>query len=166
VKGRKKVIAATRSALSRSYPAIPRSVTDARTWAGEVATRAGVAPDAVDSIRLAVSEAVTNAVLHAYHEKPGEVRLTLAVAEEEFWVLVADEGLGHQNPPSSPGLGWGLALIADACQDFMITERSGGGTELRMGFPLAGRPQPASAASEECVSQARSAGRAAQPQRR
>lgn len=90
----------------------------------------------VDSVRLAVSEAVTNAVLHAYGEAPGEVHVTLAIADEEFWILVADDGCGHQSVPASPGLGLGLALIADACQHFLITERSGGGTELRMGFPL------------------------------
>lgn len=160
------MIAATRSARSRSYPAIPGSVTDARTWAGEVAARAGVAPDVVDSIRLAVSEAVTNAVLHAYREGAGEVQLALAAAEDEFWVLVADEGLGHQSSPASPGLGWGLALIAAACQDFMITERSGGGTELRMGFPLARRPDAASAPTRVSLGQARSGGRAARPRRR
>lgn len=161
------MIAATRSARSRSYPAIPRSVGDARTWAGEVAARAGVSPEGVESIRLAVSEAVTNAVLHAYRENPGEVQLTLAVAEEEFWVLVADDGLGHQSTPTSPGLGWGLALIAEACQDFMITERSGGGTELRMGFPLTGRPRATSTgAPRVCLAKPRSGGRAARPRRR
>ncbi|HET9721382.1 MAG TPA: ATP-binding protein [Solirubrobacteraceae bacterium] len=161
--------AAPPSAHSRFYPAVSRSVGDARNWAGEVAAGAGVAPDVVDSIRLAVSEAVTNAVLHAYGEEPGEVQLTLAVAEAEFWVLVADEGLGHQSTPSSPGLGWGLALIAEACQDFMITERSGGGTELRMGFPLAISQRAASVAaprSRAPLAQARSGGRVARPRRR
>jgi anti-sigma regulatory factor (Ser/Thr protein kinase) len=90
----------------------------------------------VDSVRLAVSEAVTNVVLHAYLNRPGEVRLTVAVTEGEFWVLVTDDGRGHQTTPVSPGLGWGLALIANACQDFMVMERSGGGTELCMSFPL------------------------------
>jgi anti-sigma regulatory factor (Ser/Thr protein kinase) len=105
----------------------------------------------IESVRLAVSEAVTNAVLHAYDDNPdeagprGEVQVTLALAQGEFWVLVADEGHGHQSAPSSPGLGWGLALIADACRHFLITERSGGGTELRMGFSLGARPQVAAA---------------------
>jgi serine/threonine-protein kinase RsbW/stage II sporulation protein AB (anti-sigma F factor) len=90
----------------------------------------------IDSVRLAVSEAVTNAVVHAYRDGLGDVRLTLAAAEGEFWVLVSDDGRGHQSTPMSPGLGWGLALIANACQDFMIMERSAGGTELWMGFAL------------------------------
>ena len=127
---------AIRNTRSRSYTALPASVGDARNWAAGAALEAGATPDVVEAVRLAVSEAVTNVVLHAYPEAPGEVHLTLAVADGEFWVLVADEGRGHQSRPTTPGLGWGLALIADACQDFMITERSGGGTELRMGFWL------------------------------
>lgn len=127
---------AVRNTRSQSYSATPEAVTEARRWVAEAAARAGAEPDVVEAVRLAVSEAVTNVVLHAYRDGPGEVRVTLAVAEGEFWVLVADSGRGHQSDPRSPGLGWGLPLIANACQDFMITEPSGGGTELRMGFPL------------------------------
>ncbi len=130
------IVLALRNTRSQSYSAMPESVTEARRWAADAAACAGAGPEAVDSVRLAVSEAVTNVVLHAYQDGTGEVRLTLAVAEGEFWVVVADEGRGHQSPAVSPGLGWGLALIADACQDFMIMERSGGGTELWMGFAL------------------------------
>lgn len=143
---------AVRNTHSRSLPARPGSVTVARHWAAETAARLGAEPEVVQSVRLAVSEAVTNAVLHAYGEAPDQtggaehqVHVTLAIAEEEFWVLVADDGCGHQSTPSSPGLGWGLALIADACRHFLITERSGGGTELRMGFALHPRQGAAAA---------------------
>jgi serine/threonine-protein kinase RsbW len=136
------VVLALRQTRTKSYSAVPGSVTEARNWIADAASVAGAAPDVVDSVRLAVSEAVTNVIVHAYRDGPGEVRLTQAVAEREFWVLVADDGLGHQSPPVSPGLGWGLALIANACQDFMIMERSGGGTELWMGFPLEAQPAP------------------------
>lgn len=130
------IVLALRNTRSQSYSAVPDSVTEARRWAADAAACAGAGPDVIDSVRLAVSEAVTNVVLHAYRDGPGDVRLTLAAAEGEFWVLVSDDGRGHQSTPTSPGLGWGLALIANACQDFMIMERSCGGTELWMGFAL------------------------------
>jgi two-component sensor histidine kinase len=55
----------------------------------------------------------------------------------ELWILVADEGCGHQTASANPGLGWGLALIAEACDDFILAERSAGGTEARMRFDVA-----------------------------
>jgi serine/threonine-protein kinase RsbW len=130
------IVLAVRNAPSRSFPALPEAAVEARAWAVDAAAQAGAPPEILEAVRLAVSEAVTNVILHAYPDEPGEVHLTFAVADEEFWILVADDGRGHQSTPTSPGLGLGLALIANACRDFMITERSGGGTELRMGFEL------------------------------
>jgi anti-sigma regulatory factor (Ser/Thr protein kinase) len=130
------MVVAVRNTLSEVYPATADSVTHARRWAADFAAWSGADSETVEAVKLAVSEAVTNVVLHAYGNAPGELQLTLAVAEHELWALVADNGRGHQSAPLKPGLGWGLALIADACETFVITERSGGGTELRMRFPL------------------------------
>jgi anti-sigma regulatory factor (Ser/Thr protein kinase) len=134
------MVVAVDNTLSEVYPATAESVVDARNLAAEFAAEAGAPSDTVESIRLAVSEAVTNVVLHAYApdsgSEPKHVQITLAVTGNEMWILVADDGRGHQAAPISPGLGWGLALIADACDDFLITERSGGGTELQMRFGL------------------------------
>jgi anti-sigma regulatory factor (Ser/Thr protein kinase) len=132
--------------LNAALAARAESVTVARQLVGELAERAGAPEGQVEAIRLAVSEAVTNAIVHGYRGADGEVAVTAGVAGEELWVLVTDEGCGHQTPPASPGLGWGLALIADACEEFVIAEGSGGGTEVRMRFKLGGgspsEPQP------------------------
>lgn len=130
------MVVAVRNTFSETYPATPESVPRARTWATSLAQRAGARPETVEAVRLAVSEAVSNVVLHAYRDRPGTVQMTAATADDELWVLVADDGDGHQRVPLHPGLGWGLALIADACEKFLITERSGGGTEVRMRFRL------------------------------
>ena len=66
----------------------------------------------MEAIRLAVTEAVANVVRHGYPERPGAFHVTTAVAGGELWVLVSDDGCGYQTPSQSPGLGWGLALIA------------------------------------------------------
>ena len=36
-----------------------------------------------------------------------------------------------------PGLGWGLTVIAKITEEYVITERATGGTEVRMRFPIA-----------------------------
>lgn len=127
---------ATRTCLNQVYPARPDAVPHARSDVARLAREAGADPETVESVRLSVSEAFTNAVLHAYRDEPGVVHVTAAAADDEFWVLIADDGCGHQAPPAHPGLGWGLALIAESSDDFLIAERSGGGTEVRMCFPL------------------------------
>lgn len=126
----------TSESLSESYPAIEASVPAARHAAGRYADALGFRGDQLDRVRLAVSEAVTNAVRHAYRGDPGEVGLTARVAGGELWLLVSDDGCGYQTPAVDPGLGFGLAVIADAADGFVITERAEGGTEVRMHFDL------------------------------
>lgn len=96
--------------------------------------------DRLEGLRLAVSEAVTNVVRHAYPRSQGSVALTAGRASDELWVLVADCGCGHQSPSANPGLGFGLGIIAHECDELVVTERSEGGTEVRMRFMLKGKP--------------------------
>ncbi len=127
--------------VSESYPAVPDAVPRARVRIGEFAAATGIGEPALHAVRLAVSEAVTNVVRHAYREGGGRVHVTAAHLPGEFVVLVADEGCGYQTPAENPGFGWGLALIADAADDFVLTERGDGGTEIRMRFLVPGAAQ-------------------------
>jgi anti-sigma regulatory factor (Ser/Thr protein kinase) len=127
-----------RLSLSESYPAVAGSIPRARDAVVEFAHAAGLAGAELDALRLALTEAVTNAVLHGFDATAGSVQVTAALAGGELWVLVADDGCGFLHARrGSRGMGWGLALIADACEDFEIAERAGGGTELRMSFAVA-----------------------------
>jgi anti-sigma regulatory factor (Ser/Thr protein kinase) len=123
-------------ALNRSYPAVAASVRQARAAVAELAQAAGASPDKLDSIRLAVSEAVSNAVLHAYPAEPGQILVTAALAGSEFWVLVADDGGGLGTSSAKAGLGVGLTLIAQEADDFTIGPRATRGVEVRMRFDL------------------------------
>jgi anti-sigma regulatory factor (Ser/Thr protein kinase) len=131
--------------LSETYPAVAASITHARRSVAQLATRIGIGGAALDAVRLAVSEAVTNVVLHAYHDRTGAFHLTAAVAGEELWILVADDGCGYTTPSRQPGLGWGLTIIAQQSKEYVITERATGGTEVRMRFPIPPTGEPATA---------------------
>jgi anti-sigma regulatory factor (Ser/Thr protein kinase) len=131
-------------AFSESYPAIAPSVPRARLVVTQLATGAGIGGKSLQAVRLAVTEAVTNAVLHAYPPPAeGAFHLTVAVAGDELWVLVTDDGCGYQTPSRRPGLGLGLALIARFSDEFVITQRATGGTEVRMRFPISLDREPA-----------------------
>jgi anti-sigma regulatory factor (Ser/Thr protein kinase) len=129
--------------LNESYPAVADSVPRARAAVTRFATDRGISGDGLEGIRLAVSEAVTNAVMHAYAGAQGAVHLTAAVTGDELWVLVADDGCGYRADPAQPGLGWGLLLIAQHAEEYVITERATGGTEVRMRFPVPPGRRPA-----------------------
>ena len=118
--------------VSVTYDAVPASVARARTAVTEFADGVGATLSQVDAIRLATSEAVTNAVVHAYREKPGQVYVTAVLAGPELWLLVADDGQGLQPQAQRPGLG----LISQVCDEMAIVTRSTGGTEVRIRFDL------------------------------
>ena len=127
-----------RASLSESALATPEVIPALRHAVADYAEAAGITGPKLDGVRLAVSEAVSNVVLHAYQDDPGEVHVTARVVGDELWVLVADDGRGPNAEPLRPGLGWGLAFIADAADEFSLAERAQGGTEARMVFRLRG----------------------------
>ncbi len=124
-------------ALNESYPAVPEAVPLARRALAAVAAAAGAAGERLDEIRLAVSEALTNAVVHAYQNgEAGRFHVTAAVTSDEMWVLIGDDGRGLHAWNDSRGLGIGLSLISGLSDDFTIVTRASGGTEVQMRFDL------------------------------
>ncbi|HTU86208.1 MAG TPA: ATP-binding protein [Solirubrobacteraceae bacterium] len=124
-------------ALNESYPALPEAVPVAREALTSVAAMAGAGGERLEEIRLAVSEALTNAVVHAYRNgAAGRFHVTAAVASGELWVLIGDDGRGMHAWNDSNGLGIGLALISGLSDDFAIVTRATGGTEVQMRFDL------------------------------
>jgi len=114
-------------------PAQPSSVASLRRAAIAFATRHGVEDPHV--VGLAVSEAVTNVVLHAYSgQTPGEVRVVACAEAERLVVVVRDWGAGMRPRPDSPGLGLGLPTIATLASAFNVEAAEGAGTLLRMHF--------------------------------
>lgn len=120
--------------LSHNYPAVADSVARAREALSTFAQSAGATDDQLDSIRLAVSEAATNVVIHAYDDTPGRIQLDAGLSCGELWILIADDGVGMRPQVESPGLGFGLSLISQVCHDFEIAKRSSGGLAVRMRF--------------------------------
>ena len=105
----------------------------------------GVSADMGQSIRLAVGEALTNVVMHAYvGGQPGMMLVRAWVDEDEhFNVQVLDEGHGLIPRADSPGLGLGMGLMAQMSDDFRVANREGTpGTTVSLRFTLAGSESP------------------------
>jgi stage II sporulation protein AB (anti-sigma F factor) len=110
-----------------AVPGVRRAVVDFAELHG-----VGHGPD----IALAVSEAITNAVLHAYREgDSGDVRVVACAEPDRLVVVVRDYGCGMSPHPDSPGLGLGLSVIGHLTTEMNIERpNEGGGMRLRMHF--------------------------------
>jgi anti-sigma regulatory factor (Ser/Thr protein kinase) len=100
------------------------------------AQRVGVARGRLDDVRLAVSEAATNAVLHAYRDRPpGEIRVAASVHDDGvLTIVVEDDGFGPLPRPDSPGLGLGLPTIASVADAVELSAGASAGARLCMRF--------------------------------
>jgi serine/threonine-protein kinase RsbW len=87
---------------------------------------------------VCVTEAITNAVVHAYrhHDRPGRVDMEAEVDGDSLWVRVRDQGRGLEPRLDSPGLGLGLPLIAQLSASSEIVSPEHGGTEIIMRFDV------------------------------
>jgi serine/threonine-protein kinase RsbW/stage II sporulation protein AB (anti-sigma F factor) len=119
--------------LDDTFPAVPLGVSAIRRAVAEVAQACGLDAAAVANVRLAVSEAATNAVLHAYRDRTGSIRMTAEVVGSELRVVVADDGPGVLPRRDSPGVGLGLRIIARVTERVEVVSRSSG-AEIHLFF--------------------------------
>ena len=103
-----------------------------------MARRAGVAESVLEQVRLAVSEAVSNAVLHGYRDGgSGEITMLAEADDHRLEVLVRDSGCGMSPHAGSRGAGLGLPLIAELSDALAVRPNADGdGTEVQMTFRL------------------------------
>jgi anti-sigma regulatory factor (Ser/Thr protein kinase) len=119
-------------AVAESAPRARRAVLDAL----------GDLPVDRDAVGVVVSEAVANAVMHAYRDQPnpGRVRISAGVTGNELEIDVADDGLGMIPRLDSPGVGLGLPLISELADHVQVDGRRG--TRVHASFDLFGPAGP------------------------
>jgi len=107
----------------------------------EYAVGAGAAGLLVEAVQLAVSEAITNVVVHAYidQDEPGDVIAEAWVEEPHLVIRVCDEGRGMKPRPDSPGLGMGVPLMTSMADHIEIVDRADDpGVRITLRFTLDG----------------------------
>jgi serine/threonine-protein kinase RsbW len=125
-------------------PALPANVALVRQALAGLTEELGVDPARAADMKIALTEACTNVVVHAYGDDPGPLEVTMAVEHGRLVLGVRDRGGGlHPLPGREEGapLGFGLALIASLSDEVGLV---GGrhGTEVRIAFALAGGSAP------------------------
>ena len=110
---------------TRTLPALPGAVSEARRWVGGIA-RGMVDEDQAEKLRLVISEIVTNALRHG---QDGE-RIDLAVTPkaEFLCVQVTDDGPGLAPRPRALDLedegGYGLYFVEQLTRRWGVTREN------------------------------------------
>ncbi len=130
----------SRRQLERCLQAQPESVAALRHAVVEFAAGNGASQELCEDIALAVSEAVSNSVLHAYvdHDAPGMVALKAWTRPSSLEVVVCDEGRGMRPRSDSPGLGLGLGVMGSMSEQLVLEDVDPPpGSRVRMTFAIA-----------------------------
>jgi serine phosphatase RsbU (regulator of sigma subunit)/anti-sigma regulatory factor (Ser/Thr protein kinase) len=146
--------------LVLDVPAVPPALARVRRAAGGWAVAAGLAPDLVQDLHLALGEAAGNAAEHAYRDSPtpGPLRVHLSQdADGSVTAVVSDSG-SWRPAPSDPGhRGRGLQMISALATDVDL-DAGPAGTTIRF------RLRPASSRAAPAPDAPRPAGRALTPE--
>lgn len=114
-----------REEIKFEFDAVSENEGLARVVIAAFLTRLDPTLEQLQDVKTAVSEAVTNAVIHGYQEKGGRIWLTAALTEKELELSITDKGVG-------------IANIAQAMQPLFTTkaegERSGMGFSFMEAF--------------------------------
>jgi serine/threonine-protein kinase RsbW len=120
-----------------SFPADPAAPALVRHAIRDFLHSCGTDPRALADVLLALSEVVTNAVVHGYRGQPGgEVAVEAEHWDDRLTLSVADRGGGMAPRTDSPGLGLGLPLVGRIAKRVDISARAGGGTLVSMCFSI------------------------------
>ncbi len=129
-----------------------RSVNEAFARAAVAAFAAQLDPNVeeISDIKTAVSEAVTNCIVHAYPESVGAIYIWAGIYENRvFKVKIRDKGCGIQNVKQAmeplfttlggERAGLGFAVMESFCDRIRVTSKVGKGTSVTLVKTFEGR---------------------------
>jgi len=122
-----------------TIPARPEYITLGRLALTAIAGVRPLSDETLHDLKLALTEACTNSVKHAYGENGGSVDIVYELQPDRLAVEVGDAGTGFE-PGARPGTtaadeleegGLGIEIIRALTDEVEIAEREGGGSRLR-----------------------------------
>jgi serine/threonine-protein kinase RsbW len=121
-----------------TFPAKPEYITLGRLALTGLARLRPLSEETLGDLKLALTEACSNCVRHAFAERPGTVEITYELQADRLTVEVADDGVGFDYERRD-GVedelvegGLGLAIIRALADEFELGQREGRpGSRLR-----------------------------------
>lgn len=123
--------------VALTLPARAENVAVVRHALGGLGEVLDLDPQTLSDLKLAVTEACTNVVVHAYPDGDGSMEIAADVEGTVLRISVRDDGRGIVPRPDSPGLGLGLPLIATLSETLELGKADDDRTEVSMTFLLA-----------------------------
>lgn len=123
------------SDLHKSYPAMKEAIAGIRHDVAAVASFLGANEEAVERVRLAVSEASTNIVQNVFEHTSGRIHVALAKLDgAHIAVTVRDDGNGAAQRNLEAGLGLGFIVMRECAETLTVRQPMTGGVEVEMHF--------------------------------
>jgi serine/threonine-protein kinase RsbW len=119
-----------------TLPARAENVAVVRHALGGLGEALELDPQTLSDVKLAVTEACTNVVVHAYGDQEGPMEVAASVEGPVLRVTVRDQGMGIVPRADSPGLGLGLPLIATLTESLELGRAADDRTEVAMVFRM------------------------------
>lgn len=115
----------------------------ARSCAAAFAAQLNPTIEELSDIRTAVSEAVTNAIIHGYENCPGEIRMDCYLKGDVFVAAISDDGVGiadielarqpfYTTRPELERSGMGFTVMEAFMEDVNIVSEVGRGTTVTL----------------------------------
>ena len=121
-----------------AWPAMPNNVTRACRALLASLRAEDLGEQTVDAIGVAVTEAATNSVYHAYvGRRVGQFRISATIEADAIRVSVEDDGAGFDDAAGAPA-GRGVSLIASVADRIETSSRRGSGALTTMWFGRTG----------------------------
>ena len=126
-----------------SFPALSRNESYARAAVGAFVSQLDPTVDELGSVKAAVSEAVTNAIIHGYDGKGGKILMTCQQKGQDLTVAVQDKGKGiadikkarqpfYTSRPELERSGMGFAFMEAFMDDVEVISEVDVGTTIIM----------------------------------
>jgi serine/threonine-protein kinase RsbW len=122
------------SDIRLTLPARAENVAVVRHVLGALADVLNLSEAVREDMRLAVTEACTNVVRHAYADDRGTIDIVVRPRGDALDVSVSDSGRGIGPSPDTAGPGLGLPLISALADTVRIERRQDRGSRLVMSF--------------------------------
>ena len=132
-----------RTEITFEFDSISENESLARTVVTAFLARLDPTMEELSDVKTAVSEAVTNAIIHGYEGAPGKIRIHSWIEDNTIWVEIQDQGVGiadiekameplYTTRPELERSGMGFAFMEAFMDELCVDSEVDKGTTIRM----------------------------------
>ncbi len=129
--------------MTVEFDSISKNESFARVVVSAFVSRLNPTLEEIADIKTAVSEAVTNSIIHGYENKSGRIRIETHIVDDTVTIIVKDFGVGiadikkameplYTSKPELERSGMGFAFMEAFMDELFVDSEMGQGTTVTM----------------------------------